>query len=206
MAIAQLQVLSPLLKSIGGDQVLSGGGGADIDPICQTGIVCAGWDVLDPRLSNDVTNNPCTADANGAWVAPVFDPYKQQGYDSGYFWFHHSEADTMERIDPTQLNTNAAALAIWTYSIAQLPELLPRNNYAPTEDDDDSSSDFLKENFVFIIIIPCVVTVLVLIVVVIYKREALCFTSRRRNSSFSEEYKNDVSEKAVEPLMSETDA
>jgi carboxypeptidase Q len=141
MAIAQLETLAPLVHSIGGDIVTSGGGGSDIDPSCQTGIVCAGWNVLDPRLSSgsSLTNNPCTVDSMGAWDAPVFDPYTQTMYDSGYFWFHHSDADTMERIDASQLNANAASLAIWTYAIAQLPELLPRNEAAPPVSDDDDS-------------------------------------------------------------------
>lgn len=143
MAIAQLKTLAPLVHPIGGDIITSGGGGADIDPMCQTGIVCAGWNVLDPRLApgTGVTNNPCTADSMGSWDAPIFDPYTQTMYDSGYFWFHHSDADTMERIDPTQLNTNAASLAIWTYAIAQLPELLPRNEAAPPSKNDDDGKD-----------------------------------------------------------------
>jgi hypothetical protein len=143
MAMAQLETLAPLVHSIGGDIVTSGGGGSDIDPSCQTGIVCAGWNVLDPRLSpgTGITNNPCTVDSMGAWDAPVFDPYTQTMYDSGYFWFHHSDADTMERIDASQLNANAASLAIWTYSIAQLPELLPRNEAAPPENDDEDDDD-----------------------------------------------------------------
>jgi len=136
LAIAQLETLAPLLDPIGGGgSVKSGETGADIDPMCQeSGIVCAGWGVLDPRLepAPSATNNPCTVDANGAWMAPEYDPATQTSYNSGYFWFHHSEADTMERIDPTQFNENAAALAIWTYAIAQLPEMLPRNNPAPT--------------------------------------------------------------------------
>jgi carboxypeptidase Q len=148
LAIAQLETLAPLVHSIGGDIITSGGGGSDIDPSCETGIVCAGWNVLDLRLSSgdQVTNNPCTVDSMGAWDAPVFDPYTQTMYDSGYFWFHHSDADTMERIDPTQLNTNAASLAIWTYAIAQLPELLPRNDPAPDQEDDGK-----KEKDLFLI-------------------------------------------------------
>lgn len=132
--------------------------------MCQTGIVCAGWNVLDPRLSpgSTVTNNPCTADAMGAWDAPVFDPYTQTMYDSGYFWFHHSDADTMERIDPTQLNTNAASLAIWAYSIAQLPELLPRNDPAPPDNNNDDSKDKKTPDTTLIIILSVVGGVLVL--------------------------------------------
>ena len=43
MAIAQLKELTPLFDGLGGGQVTPGGGGADIDAICETGIVCAGW-------------------------------------------------------------------------------------------------------------------------------------------------------------------
>ncbi len=52
-------------------------------------------------------------------------------YDSQYFWVHHSEADTIERMDPGQLNHVAASLAIWAYAVAQLPTLLPRDAPAP---------------------------------------------------------------------------
>ena len=137
MAIAQLKTLAPLLEPIGGGYVTEGGGGADIDPICETGIVCAGWNVLDMRLGKNgetAENNPCINDAMGAWQQPAYDPASNKQYDSAYFWFHHSAADTMETIDPTQLNTNAAALAIWAYSIAELPELLPRDEAAPVDD------------------------------------------------------------------------
>lgn len=148
LAMAQLEALAPLLAAVGGGGiVVAGGGGADIDPLCETsGIVCAGWEVLDPRLepSPSASNNPCTIDSNGAWTAPAYDPLQQSSYNSGYFWFHHSEADTMERIDATQLNQNAAALAIWTYAIAQLPALLPRNNAAPVSTSSKKSDEAEK--------------------------------------------------------------
>ena len=133
-AKAQMQILGTLLAPIGGGLVSDGGGGADIEPMCSVGIVCSGLNVLDPRLSTG-TNNPCIADAMGAWTAPVFNAETATAttqYDSGYFFFHHSEADTIERIDPYQLNHVSAALAIWTFSIAQLPSLLPRDDPAPT--------------------------------------------------------------------------
>ena len=162
LAIAQLQILAPLLSSVGGDQVTSGGGGADIEPMCESGIVCAGWNVLDLRLSDGTTNNPCTADSMGAWSAPVFDPYTQTAYDSGYFWFHHSEADTMERIDPTQINTNVASLAIWAYAIAQLPELLPRNDPAPSSSS-SSDSDGFKSAYIVVIVVCCAILLSILV-------------------------------------------
>ena len=144
MAIAQLKALSPLLDSVGGGSVTSGGGGTDIDPICETGIVCAGWNVLDPRLSDSLFNNPCTNDARGAWSAPSYDINSYSMYDSGYFWFHHSAADTMETLEPDQLNRGTAAIAIWTYAIAQLPDLLPRDEAAPPAPSPSSKGDSME--------------------------------------------------------------
>ena len=46
-------------------------------------------------------------------------------------WNHHSASDTIDRMDARQLNHHAAALAVWAYAVAQLPELLPRNESAP---------------------------------------------------------------------------
>ncbi|HUP89362.1 MAG TPA: M20/M25/M40 family metallo-hydrolase, partial [Longimicrobiales bacterium] len=43
-----------------------------------------------------------------------------------YFWFHHSAADTMDKLDPREVNLCAAAMAIMAYVIADLPTALPR--------------------------------------------------------------------------------
>lgn len=43
-----------------------------------------------------------------------------------YFWFHHTEADTPDKVDPVALNRCAAALAILVYTVADLDETLPR--------------------------------------------------------------------------------
>jgi carboxypeptidase Q len=132
-AQAQLTLIgAALLSGIGSGNVSAGGGGTDVDPSCAvSGVPCIGLNVLDPRLSPD-TNNPCIADSQGAWAAPPW-TYSAAAppYDSQYFWVHHSEADTMERMDPRQLNHVAASLAIWAYAVAQLPALLPRDEPAP---------------------------------------------------------------------------
>lgn len=129
-ALAQMTLIGDaLLGGIGSGNVSEGGGGTDVEPSCDTGVVCMGTNVLDPRLTND-TNNPCTNDAMGAWSPPSYSP-TDMPYDSYYFWIHHSAADTIERMDPRQLNHHAAALAVWSYAVAQLPELLPRNESAP---------------------------------------------------------------------------
>lgn len=45
---------------------------------------------------------------------------------SRYFWFHHTEADNVDKIDPRELAENVAAMAIMAYVLADLPAPLPR--------------------------------------------------------------------------------
>ncbi len=45
---------------------------------------------------------------------------------SRYFHYHHTEADTMDKIDPTELARCVAAMAVMAYVVADLPERLPR--------------------------------------------------------------------------------
>ena len=43
-----------------------------------------------------------------------------------YFWFHHTAADTIDKLDPAEFNHCVAAMAVMAYVIADLPETLPR--------------------------------------------------------------------------------
>lgn len=43
-----------------------------------------------------------------------------------YFWYHHSEADTVDKLDWRELNRCIAALSVMAYTIADLPRPLPR--------------------------------------------------------------------------------
>ena len=43
-----------------------------------------------------------------------------------YFWYHHTEADNVDKIDPRELAENVAAMAIMAYVLAELPAPLPR--------------------------------------------------------------------------------
>lgn len=43
-----------------------------------------------------------------------------------YFWYHHSEADTVDKLDPREMAQCVAAMAVVAYVIAEMPETLPR--------------------------------------------------------------------------------
>lgn len=43
-----------------------------------------------------------------------------------YFWYHHTAADTFDKLDPGELNLCVAALAVMAYVAADMPERLPR--------------------------------------------------------------------------------
>ncbi len=43
-----------------------------------------------------------------------------------YFYYHHTAADTLDKIVPQELRENAAAMAVMGYALANLPEPLPR--------------------------------------------------------------------------------
>jgi carboxypeptidase Q len=45
---------------------------------------------------------------------------------SRYFWYHHSEGDTLDKLDPAELARCVAAMAVMVYVMADLPERLPR--------------------------------------------------------------------------------
>jgi carboxypeptidase Q len=45
---------------------------------------------------------------------------------SRYFTYHHTAADTLERLEPSEVARCAAAVAVMAYVVADLPEALPR--------------------------------------------------------------------------------
>ncbi len=46
--------------------------------------------------------------------------------DSKYFWYHHSEADTFDKVEFNEFNNCIAAMAIMAFVVADMPEKLPR--------------------------------------------------------------------------------
>jgi carboxypeptidase Q len=47
--------------------------------------------------------------------------------DSRYFWYHHSQGDTLDKLDPEEVARCVAAMAVMAYVIADLPGGLPRS-------------------------------------------------------------------------------
>jgi carboxypeptidase Q len=46
--------------------------------------------------------------------------------NSKYFWFHHTAADTVDKVNPKDLGQCAAVMAVMAYVIADRPEPVPR--------------------------------------------------------------------------------
>ena len=43
-----------------------------------------------------------------------------------YFWYHHTEGDTMDKLDPRELSACSAAMAVMAWQVADAPAVLPR--------------------------------------------------------------------------------
>jgi carboxypeptidase Q len=60
-------------------------------------------------------------------LAPAGVPVMQLTVEgSKYFWFHHTTADTPDKVNPKELSQCAAAMAVMAYVVADMPESLPR--------------------------------------------------------------------------------
>jgi carboxypeptidase Q len=71
-----------------------------------------------------------TRGGGGADIGPIMrEGVPGMGLDvdgTRYFWYHHSEGDTLDKLDPREMNLCVAALAVMAYVVADLPEGLPR--------------------------------------------------------------------------------
>ncbi len=67
----------------------------------------------------------------GADIGPIAQAGKvpmlaYQGDSTRYFTIHHTAADTVDRIAPEEVSKAAAALAVITYVVAEMPQALPK--------------------------------------------------------------------------------
>jgi carboxypeptidase Q len=47
--------------------------------------------------------------------------------ETRYFWYHHTAADTPDKLDPVDVARCVAVFAVYAYVLAEMPELLPRS-------------------------------------------------------------------------------
>jgi carboxypeptidase Q len=69
------------------------------------------------------------ASGGGADIGPITQrgvPGMSHVTDGDYFWYHHTDADTVDKVDPRDLARSVAMLAVMAYVVADLPTRLPR--------------------------------------------------------------------------------
>ncbi len=72
-----------------------------------------------------------TSGGGGADIGPIM----QEGVPgmglqvdgTRYFWYHHTRADTIDKLDPREMALCVAAMAVMSYVVADLDERLPRD-------------------------------------------------------------------------------
>ena len=81
--------------------------------------------LLDPIQAGAITRG-----GGGADIAPIMAlgvPGMGLIVDgTRYFWFHHTEADTIDKLDPREMALCVAAMAVMAYVAADMPDPLPR--------------------------------------------------------------------------------
>ncbi|KAG0198015.1 hypothetical protein BGX28_008496 [Mortierella sp. GBA30] len=132
-----------------GRHVLPGGGGADIRPLCNQGVACAHFTPADPfplpysTSPYFIPKSKESTDGEKDGDHPHHRDHRhhrkhhkhhrhghhddnddsedppRRPVDSGYFYYHHTEADSMGAFTPDQIKNSAAVMAIWTYIAAE---------------------------------------------------------------------------------------
>eukprot|EP00271_Cylindrocystis_brebissonii_P009821 TRINITY_DN251_c0_g1_i1.p1 TRINITY_DN251_c0_g1~~TRINITY_DN251_c0_g1_i1.p1 ORF type:complete len:532 (-),score=111.63 TRINITY_DN251_c0_g1_i1:701-2296(-) len=79
--------------------------------------------LLQPLNATQVNN----ADFSGTDIEPLFEAYGTPVMElltanSKYFWYHHSVADTPDKMDPQEMGRCAATMAITAYVVADMDE------------------------------------------------------------------------------------
>jgi carboxypeptidase Q len=89
-------------------------------------IITAVANLLEPINADEVTD-----DGGGADISPIIKlGVPGMGLSvvtDKYFWYHHTDSDTVDKLDPHELNECIAALAVMAYVVADIPQRLPRD-------------------------------------------------------------------------------
>jgi carboxypeptidase Q len=82
------------------------------------------------RLLDRIGSDSIAQGGGGADIGPIMErgvPGMGLNVDgTRYFWFHHSDADTIDKLDPREMGLCVATLAVMAYVIADMPDRLPR--------------------------------------------------------------------------------
>ena len=62
----------------------------------------------------------------GWWRADKVPTASLANHNEHYFWYHHSHADTMDVLDPVEMNLCSAVWAVYAYVLADIDNVLPR--------------------------------------------------------------------------------
>jgi Zn-dependent M28 family amino/carboxypeptidase len=81
-----------------------------------------------PVLTNSASRTVVMPGGGGSDISPLMaDGVPGLGESTTgahYFDWHHTEADTLDKVDPTDFRRNVASLAVMTYILADMPETL----------------------------------------------------------------------------------
>lgn len=82
--------------------------------------------ILEPIGAGEITRG-----GGGADIGPMMRERGMPGMGltvdgERYFWYHHTAADAMDKLDPDEVARCVAAMAVMAYVVADLPEPLPR--------------------------------------------------------------------------------
>lgn len=83
-------------------------------------------------LLNPIGAGAINMGGGGADIGPLMDSgvpgMGLQVDGTRYFWYHHSPADTIDKLDPREMGLCVAAMAVMAYVVAEMPEPLPRSD------------------------------------------------------------------------------
>jgi carboxypeptidase Q len=78
--------------------------------------------LMQPIGATGVQRVPDSPAADIEPLAAAGVPTMELDVDGGrYFWYHHSEGDTLDKLDPAELARCVAAMAVMAYVVAELP-------------------------------------------------------------------------------------
>ena len=116
--VAALESDSGAGHPLGFDATISAAAMDELEPVAA---------VLQPIGANILQTVPSSPEADVAPMSQEGVPVLGLLQDTrAYFHYHHTAADTLDKIDPKQLKECAAAIAVMGYAIAEMRDALPR--------------------------------------------------------------------------------